>query len=606
MVQENRGQGVRAERVRGLTKTVPALFLLEGKMMRINKAMRILSVFLAVVIVSVGFMQPVAYANAAAGVTLVMLVASLLVSCGLVFANQAQLDAAAEHAVSVMPSDLKTELSAVLGSAGPSGPNLTQLILAGATAVILLTPVLYKKAKAWINETFGMNEETVAAGGVGAPVSVEPSVVDDVMTVTDSAGNVIYIACKGGDYGSDAVSVVKTYGEYYVGDNPANPALYMAGKVVKIQIGNKVRRYTMDSDSRDLYIDEIDLTTGNVEVILPQDRLGAKSWQAYWIFVLYEYRGRKYVNAVCGAWSIEGKYEKEIDFVTGATNAKYIPDTITWLDEINSSLYGINADAYNYTPSDEAETIPIAIVEDTATLVTKGYQDVVNDYNANDYDWAAAVETIKAELERLNAQLDALGSNALSSESDRLKKELEALYGLMAQQGSDYRKHVKELDKALYDAYTAISTLTGALEKNETDTDEKIASLTDALAQSQAQVQELIDAMTKTGEVVVPDVPKVEAGQIDWSILLGIKIFDMFPFCLPKDLYNFVSVLAAEPKEPVFVFDIFAGKFGEAGKITLDFKQFENIRLLVRNGIFILLVIGLVGATKKYIWTGGG
>jgi hypothetical protein len=87
---------------------------------------------------------------------------------------------------------------------------------------------------------------------------------------------------------------------------------------------------------------------------------------------------------------------------------------------------------------------------------------------------------------------------------------------------------------------------------------------------------------------------------------MGIEVFDKFPFSLPWDVQAFFNVLSVPPKEPVFVVDIFGGLFGDAGVITLDFKQFDGVRRLIRSSILVLLVVGLIVTTKNYIWTGGG
>jgi hypothetical protein len=102
------------------------------------------------------------------------------------------------------------------------------------------------------------------------------------------------------------------------------------------------------------------------------------------------------------------------------------------------------------------------------------------------------------------------------------------------------------------------------------------------------------------------DPPAVEAGAIDWGILMDIEVFDKFPFSLPWDVQAFFKVLSVPPQEPVFRVDIFGGLFGDAGVITLDFKRFDGVRRLVRSSILVLLVLGLVVSTKNFIWTGGG
>lgn len=136
----------------------------------------------------------------------------------------------------------------------------------------------------------------------------------------------------------------------------------------------------------------------------------------------------------------------------------------------------------------------------------------------------------------------------------------------------------------------------------------------DGVAVNVGAIEGILDGILdrlKNPPIEIPEDPPIEKpdiklGKINWGILLNIAIFDKFPFCLPKDLYSFVSILAAPPKEPVFEVDLLNGKYNGAGKIQLDFRRLEDIRKLVRSFFFILMVIGLMGATKKYIWTGGG
>jgi hypothetical protein len=115
---------------------------------------------------------------------------------------------------------------------------------------------------------------------------------------------------------------------------------------------------------------------------------------------------------------------------------------------------------------------------------------------------------------------------------------------------------------------------------------------------------------------VTLDFPDMTEGSINWHRLQDIAVFDKFPFSIPKDLHDFVDAIAAPPLEPSFEFQLIPTRFTSnsvqgrsgipPGTIVLDFSQFEEIRQLVRDGFLIFFIIGLIAATKNYIWTGGG
>jgi hypothetical protein len=129
------------------------------------------------------------------------------------------------------------------------------------------------------------------------------------------------------------------------------------------------------------------------------------------------------------------------------------------------------------------------------------------------------------------------------------------------------------------------------------------ATAAQAITMNPAQVLNISDVAAPP--VVIPE------GGIHWGRFSDITFFSKFPFCLPWDLYTFVSALMVEPKEPVFELDLFPesvfGKWGmSSGPLILDFREFEVIVRLFRSGMLILFIIGLIVMTKNYIWTGGG
>jgi len=88
-------------------------------------------------------------------------------------------------------------------------------------------------------------------------------------------------------------------------------------------------------------------------------------------------------------------------------------------------------------------------------------------------------------------------------------------------------------------------------------------------------------------------------------------VFQMFPFCIPFDVIHFFQAIAAAPVSPSFEVSIIpasvTSKWGfSLPPVVIDFSEFEVARQIVRNGLLILFVAGLLVVTKNYIWTGGG
>lgn len=74
----------------------------------------------------------------------------------------------------------------------------------------------------------------------------------------------------------------------------------------------------------------------------------------------------------------------------------------------------------------------------------------------------------------------------------------------------------------------------------------------------------------------------------------------VFPFCIPFDLYNFFAVLAAEPVAPSFDWRFYVpGLVDET--ITIDFSPFETAAQILRIMELLLFCVGLAFETRKII-----
>lgn len=130
------------------------------------------------------------------------------------------------------------------------------------------------------------------------------------------------------------------------------------------------------------------------------------------------------------------------------------------------------------------------------------------------------------------------------------------------------------------------------------------------------------DAKTKAvaldKDLSIPkDISAVDAYQITgktWDPSLSkykLPLFDFFPFCLPYDAYQFLTMLDVTPVAPVFQVDttpLFSHtRFFHAAdgyKITLDLTKYEEVFQILRAGECLAIVVGLCLISYKLIHGG--
>lgn len=113
------------------------------------------------------------------------------------------------------------------------------------------------------------------------------------------------------------------------------------------------------------------------------------------------------------------------------------------------------------------------------------------------------------------------------------------------------------------------------------------------------------------------DVSAVDSYQVTgktWDPSLSkyrLPLFNFFPFCLPYDAYQFLTMLDVTPVAPVFHVDttpLFSHtKFFHASdgyKITLDLTKYEEIFQILRAGECLAIVVGLCLISYKLIHGG--
>ena len=137
------------------------------------------------------------------------------------------------------------------------------------------------------------------------------------------------------------------------------------------------------------------------------------------------------------------------------------------------------------------------------------------------------------------------------------------------------------------DVYTGTDNVTLTIPKSVTSVD-------DYTAIAEANPTDIIDYEKA---IEYPDgVPKVDSS----------GLFDKFPFCIPKDLYNlFAGFYSAESKAPKFVFPFQILKRGDSylidEQITIDFSMLDPVMPMFRWFVTISFTLGLVMITRKMI-----
>ena len=78
-----------------------------------------------------------------------------------------------------------------------------------------------------------------------------------------------------------------------------------------------------------------------------------------------------------------------------------------------------------------------------------------------------------------------------------------------------------------------------------------------------------------------------------------VSLKDFFPFCLPFDIYDLISALAADPVAPVFEWTIAVPRWGISQVIEVDLSEWDDIARLFRTFELASFVLGLALITRE-------
>lgn len=94
-----------------------------------------------------------------------------------------------------------------------------------------------------------------------------------------------------------------------------------------------------------------------------------------------------------------------------------------------------------------------------------------------------------------------------------------------------------------------------------------------------------------------PDTPSTGSPSFDSMKVPTLKSF--FPFCIPFDMYAMMKALCADPVAPRFTF---ATTFlGKVYTVDIELSAWDNVAVMVRYLMVAIYVVGLAGATRKFI-----
>lgn len=116
------------------------------------------------------------------------------------------------------------------------------------------------------------------------------------------------------------------------------------------------------------------------------------------------------------------------------------------------------------------------------------------------------------------------------------------------------------------------------------------------------------DTKTDTDDLIEDaevDVPQEIADSKLSSLMMPKTIATVFPFCIPRDFYNGIKLLSAEPEAPRFEvpFEIPQYKSfpGFKKMIVVDFSKYSSAFAVVRWTMFTLFMFGLCFVTFKIV-----
>lgn len=161
----------------------------------------------------------------------------------------------------------------------------------------------------------------------------------------------------------------------------------------------------------------------------------------------------------------------------------------------------------------------------------------------------------------------------------------------------DYVSDLKSIEQQLYDGDITyeeyLEEIIGNDDKTETDPDTDTDTDTDT---DSGNDDGNGDSSDSSGGTNLVDPPALDSGYVPHTLNLR----DIFPFCIPFDIYAFFAVMAAEPEAPQFHWEI-QDPAGNIYPIDIDLSSWDSVAAFFRRLQLLLFITGLAAATRKFI-----
>jgi len=127
---------------------------------------------------------------------------------------------------------------------------------------------------------------------------------------------------------------------------------------------------------------------------------------------------------------------------------------------------------------------------------------------------------------------------------------------------------------------------------------ESIVIPADGVVGSQAEALEQAGALAQVDSIAYPVISNYQAvSELNGSrLVLG----DIFPFCIPFDVYDFLVVMNAAREAPCFTVPLDFGVVGDFS-ITIDLASFDSVAAVLRLMELLAFCVGLAVETRKLI-----
>lgn len=109
-------------------------------------------------------------------------------------------------------------------------------------------------------------------------------------------------------------------------------------------------------------------------------------------------------------------------------------------------------------------------------------------------------------------------------------------------------------------------------------------------------------------EDIIQQLQQAQVAQYGTTQDYQLHLTEYFPFCIPFDVGNLLTLFVAEPQAPVIQFMLPTGYDVENGVILteyeLDLSQFDTVALWCRRGMMLVFIVGLGFLTRSMILRG--